>query len=249
LHLVLFENRERNKLLQTSVGFGFGFLFLVLHFLAIRAGIVLVYIGGLAICMHYFLRQKKNFLGGLTVLAFLVLPIVAYKTIPSFTKKINYSLYDFKQYQQGEGLNFSDSERMFGYEAALRLIQNQPILGTGIGDLKSEMKSSYKENLDMGLSKYPHNQYLFFLTGLGLLGLSFVLFALFYPIWKVGYREYFLFVLLQILFFISFMVENVLERSFGAVLYLTITLLTLTRALYLAELNASRANSPSSAEV
>ncbi len=78
------------------------YLFYFLHVLSVRSGLALGYAGILLLVFSYFrhLRRWKQFaMIGIMVLA----PIVAYKIMPGFEKKINYTLYDLGKFNQGEG--------------------------------------------------------------------------------------------------------------------------------------------------
>ncbi len=202
-------------------------IFISLHILAIRSGIVLSYIGITILLFAKLLKsgRKAQFIPYFFVL--FTLPIMAYFFLPGFHQKVHYSLFDYKKFLEGDGKNYSDSERLYSYGAAIDLIPNNLLLGTGIGDLKEEMRSAYQTRYQLELSKYPHNQYLFYLAGAGLVGFLIFLIAIGIPIVKSWNTASLLFLLYQALFTLTFLIENILERSFSGVLYLFVSLMTL----------------------
>lgn len=198
-----------------------------LHLLAVRSGLILLYLGLLLLIIHHLKtsRHKLRYIG--IICCLMALPFIAYVSVPNFKKKVQYSIYDFNMYLNGEGKNYSDSERLYGYSAAYDLIKTQPIFGTGIGDLRHEITHKYEEKFNFTLNKYPHNQYLYYLTGTGLVGLLIFLFSILLPYFYLSLKDHFFYFLIQILFLTSFLVENVLERSYGAVLFLIMSMLTM----------------------
>ncbi len=214
------------------------FLIFGLHLLAVRSGLVLVYLGLLLLLLNHLSTSSHKLRYKGYILCLIALPFVAYVSVPNFKKKIQYSLFDFNRYLNGNGKNYSDSERLYGYSAALDLIKEHPILGTGIGDLRGEIINKYKTKFDFELDKYPHNQYLFYLAGTGIVGLLVFLCILILPMWYLSFKQHFYFFLIQILFLTSFLVENVIERSYGAVLFLMISLLAIQFSKLLEERKA-----------
>jgi len=106
-------------------------------------------------------------------------------------------------------------------------------LGTGIGDLKSECIQMYKKIYpDKVLDfKYPHNQFLFILTGSGVMGLILFLIAIYYPLFYKKNRKDPFFLSFMILITISFFVENSIERSYSTGIYLFFVLIALNHSL------------------
>jgi hypothetical protein len=64
--------------------------------------------------------------------------------------------------------------RLIGYEESLKIIEENPVLGVGIGGFKN-----YKENKTLDIIKYPHNIFLEFQAELGILGTIFFLLFLY----------------------------------------------------------------------
>jgi len=190
------------------------YLFIFLHFLAVRSGLVLIYIVGFLAALNE-IRLRKSILLTLPLLALLIsIPIASYYLIPNVHTKVGYMIYDIEQYRNGNGSNYSDSERIHSIKAGLQLFKQNKLMGTGIGDLKTECSELMAASLGRKTGKYPHNQYIFTLSGMGLIGFSLFLIAFFFP-WKVFIHQESLFIFLAFLLALSFLVENTLERSYS----------------------------------
>ena len=203
------------------------YLFGFLHFLSVRTGLALSY-AGLGLTLIWYVFTNKNYLLGIGIAAFLVaIPFIAFKTIEPFKKKINYMFWDLAQYKKGKGNNYSDSERIMSYQISFRLIKESPIIGHGVGDLRPIMTEMHKEMYGQKDKYiYPHNQYLYILTCLGIFGALVFFFGLFSPLIFTDSRNVFL-VLLFALMLISFLVENTIQRAVITGFFLFFILLNL----------------------
>lgn len=203
------------------------YLFAFMHFLSVRTGLALAY-AGIGVVLLWFVITQKKYLLGLGITAFLItIPFIAFKTIEPFKRKINYMFWDLAQFQQGKGKSYSDSERLMSYEISFDLIKESPIIGHGIGDLKPIMIAKHKEKYGQKEKYiYPHNQYLYMLTCLGVLGALFFFFGLLSPILFAPNRNIFL-ISIFILMLISFLVENTIQRAVITGFFLFFILLNL----------------------
>lgn len=203
-------------------------LFIFIHLLAVRSGIACVY-GALLVLILKELWYKNRIVSILTVLGLTLLPVIAYFSVSSFKEKMHYMYYDMEMYLRNEGEHLSDAGRLYSYKVAFELIKSSPVIGVGIGDLRDECKKSYLElypNKKLEL-KYPHNEYLFITSGIGLVGLFVFLISVFYPLfYKSNYNSSF-FLGFMVIMILSFLVENTIERSYSAAMYLFFVLLSL----------------------
>ena len=227
LFMYLEDKRVIRLASQTTLLLTAIFLTIVLHILAVRSGLavfysVLLFVGG----YHFYSTQRYKLLLGFMVGIFLF-PMIAIKTIPSLNKKMSYAKWDINQYKKGQGLNYSDSERIFSLQAGWAIFQSSPLIGVGIGDLKEKCQEAYAARQYPELQHYPHNQYLFTLAAMGILGFLLYSIALLGPLWftKGIYNPYF--ISLHAVLFISALVENTLERTFSIGFYLFFVLLSL----------------------
>ncbi len=207
------------------------FNFVVLHILAVRSGIIIVYI-----LLLYLIPKCNRFKMNAVVLliAFLfIFPVFSYYFIDSFKNKIDYAKYDYKMLIKGKGEDYSDSERFYSWKTGYDIFKKHKLFGVGIGDLKTESIKSYKILFpDKTLKfKYPHNQILFILSSSGILGLLLFLAGIYFPIfYKRAVKDPF-FTSFMILITISFVVENTIERSYSIGIYLFFVLIALNHSL------------------
>lgn len=197
-----------------------GLSIIMLHLLAVRTGIVVFYFTLiiLAFLDGVMKGRWKNMI--LVVLFLSLFPVVSYYTIPSFHQKVNYMVWDYGKLNLGEGEGYSDSERLESIRVGWSIVKENWLFGTGIGDLKDECRNRYQERY--GPEKYvlyPHNQYLFVAAGLGLVGLiCFLLFLMAPYSIHLSYIHPLL-LILGIVAFTTFFIDNFLERSVGVGFY------------------------------
>ncbi|HHM21560.1 MAG TPA: O-antigen ligase family protein [Bacteroidetes bacterium] len=197
------------------------FLFIFIHILSVRSGLLALYVGLFVLGGYYVLIKKKHAIGLLGMVAIVAAPRVAYKTVPSFRLKIEYALWDYKQFRQGGGAQYPDSERLASMLAGWQVAKENIWLGVGAGDLKKEIKNIYEKKY---AGKYhfrmPHNQLISILAGTGIVGLGVFLIGFFYPLfYKNNFRQP-LFLALHAVVFVSFFMENTIENNFGISMYL-----------------------------
>ncbi len=196
------------------------FLFIFLHVLAVRSGLAVLYLSGIALGLYTVITRKNyKLLAGMLVF-FVLAPIIAVNVVPSLKKKMSYANWDLGQYKEGKGLNYSDSERLYSLQVGVEIFKEHKLVGTGIGDLKAACQEQYQEKLGRKINHFPHNQILFVLAGMGFVGLGFYLLAAFLPLiyMRGHYDPYFL--ALHCIVFLSAMVENTVERTFSIGFYL-----------------------------
>jgi len=222
---------EPNKKYQWALFLVSAYLFGFVHFLSVRTGLVLSY-AGIAVILIWYVSTHKKYLLGLGIAAFLVaIPFLSYNTVAPFKKKINYMFWDLSQYKKGKGNSYSDSERLMSYAISFDLIKESPIIGYGIGDLRPIMMERHKEKYGQKDKYiYPHNQYLYILTCMGILGALLFFYGLFSPMIYTSNRNIFL-VSIFILMLISFLVENTIQRAVITGFFLFFILLNLSLSL------------------
>jgi O-antigen ligase len=189
-------------------------IFFMLHIMAVRSGLALFYTV-LFITTFIFILIYKKYKWLFVLLAFIIIaPTIMYYTVPSIKAKIGYMRYDINEYLKGGGSQYSDSERWVSIQSGMQLFKENPILGTGIGDLREENSRLMKKQLHYNPIKYPHNQFVFYLAGMGIIGLVLFCFAFFHP-WQLFKASEIHFIMLALLILFSFLVENTLERSYS----------------------------------
>lgn len=192
------------------------FLFIVNHILAVRTGLIAMYIGLItAICFSLINSQQYRRYALLLLFVTGGSFIFAVKTIPSIQKKIGYTMYDLSKYKASkDASNFSIAGRMYSYKAGMNLWKSAPIFGVGTGDVSDEMTTQYQNvlNIKDGPS-LPHNQFLLTAAGVGLVGLMLFLLGIFAPFFGIQYRSDPMVWVFLLVLGSAFMVDNIIERS------------------------------------
>lgn len=113
-------------------------------------------------------------IGGLGIIT-IILPYLAYKTIPTLQERYNQLTWEIGTYQDGtiqeyDYTHFTSIRRLLSWQHSWELIQEQPVLGTGIGDYKVALEKKYQTNkLDFPLN--TQSQFLYYWVSAGLLAL------------------------------------------------------------------------------
>lgn len=215
--LYLYHVIEKKILLIIAIVF-----FIFLHILAVRSGLLGCYITLLFYFYFYFKKQNKIRYYILTIAGFICFGVAALLLIPSLQNKVRYVDYDFELFNQKKEIaHTSDGKRIITYKAAFELIKKNPLFGVGIGDLKDKVfeqaqvlyPNTIKEKIE------PHNQYLWVMTSMGVLGFLIFMIGLYLPFLKAQYLHDPLLTGFFLLMSLSFLVEATLETQHGITLF------------------------------
>lgn len=186
-------------------------------FLATRIGYIIQFM--VFIYMAYYLlkeKQKQYLSIGLSVL-FLTLSIFLSRQ-SRFRETITQVKFLFSE-NSSIGANNID-QRILIWNSTKDLIKENPIIGTGIGDFKTELLKVYKyrEYSELNHGKYnAHNQYLEAFGSGGIIGLSLMLCFFILPmIYFVKYKKWFA-VGLVLIVLTNLLFESMLSRLQGIV--------------------------------
>ena len=165
---------------------------LVLHVLAYRTGLFSLYLVLLVEALRLIFRRRW-WLGAGLLLLLAAAPWLAYQTLAPVRERVNSTLYDVSQYEQGHDINeLSLSRRLVAWQSALTVARQNPVLGVGPADAEAAMMRQYDWR-DFGMKRQNrvmiHNQYLHFLVGGGLLGLGLWLLLLLGPLTQPAARH------------------------------------------------------------
>ena len=195
------------------------FLLVLSHLLAVRTGLVAVYaVVFLAVVQLIFLEKNKR--AGLILGAGLILmPIIFLKYSPALRTKIGYMIWDITRGDEFSKEGYSDTDRVVSLRGGWQIFCENPILGTGMGDLPTEMRRYVAENLPAYKKdvKLPHNQFLYVMAATGVVGLLVSLAAWIAPFFFRSSPREPLFGAAMLILFISFLVEYTIEGTYGAV--------------------------------
>lgn len=206
------------------------FLAAYLHVLAVRSGLMVLYVMMLYYAGLLVWKRRRFVLAGLLVAAILGAGMLAYRYLPSFHNRINYTLYTLRMFERQEQIGeLSDARRMGSLYAGLDLLRQHPLLGTGIGDIRDATDAWLQARYPSlaGLQLMPHNQFLLVGAATGILGLLAFTVCMMYPwLYRGAWRDP-LFTAFHLLIFTSFLVEHTIETQLGTAFYILFVLMGL----------------------
>ncbi|MCF8239018.1 MAG: O-antigen ligase family protein [Saprospiraceae bacterium] len=206
------------------------FLLFMLHFLSVRTGILAFYGGALTIGLWYAFQMRVIWAPVAVVCGFVFLIWSGYHLLPSFKSKIDYMRYDLAMYQQGEGGQYADSGRIVSLQTGWKIFQAHPFIGIGVGNLRKEVNRIFADDYPEFVEPLtPHNQFIYVLAGMGVIGLIAFLMC-FYGPFVFHHREP-----APLLFgyyglvSTTFLLEHTIENSIGTGIVIIFLLLLLLR--------------------
>ena len=219
------SSKKVSNTLRVFRGVAVTLLVLFIHFLSVRTGLVVLYGGGIYLILRFFILQKK---WARVILGFTALLIgfsLSYYLFPSLQKKIDYTLFDWEQFDRGfqESVNYSDGGRVYSWGAGLEVLRENFWIGTGVGDLKASMEQQFQhKGLDMPKFLYPHSQFLFVVCSVGLFGFLLFFWGYFQIFFRSAWRHRVQLQILGILAFVTFTYENQLEIALGTAIFVVL---------------------------
>ena len=148
------------------------------------------------------------------------IPNVNYASNIGFKVRLYENLWEIINYLRfGEGLG-SVPQRFEAWKISLLAIGEHPWFGIGTGDVKDTFlqKLETEQSPIQGILVRSHNQYLSFGIAFGIVGLAIILFSLVYPPFAAGKRNI-LYHLFLLIFLISMLTDDPLERQDGVCLF------------------------------
>jgi len=198
------------------------FFILYLHILAVKSGLVVLYLFILLYAGRMLFTRKPLYAAGILLTLGLGI-FIAFKKVPSFEYKANYLKYTYEEYQRkGMSGQFSDMGRIISYQVAMKVFAAHPWIGVGAGDILDEMSAAYhKYYPNEQRPLVPHNQLIVVMLAGGILALLPFVAWLLYPLTEIprGRAGYFTFICWATLL-AAMGVEPMLEIQFGVFIYL-----------------------------
>jgi O-antigen ligase len=216
------EKRKENKLIVYSLALITIWLIVFLHILAVRTGLFSFYImlAGLAV---WLISKKLKWKCGLVLMALLVtMPLIAYKTVPTFQNRIKYFLYDKGYFEKAHYLpGATDAVRVISLKAGWNIMNEQPLAGVGFGDVLSKTNkwygNNYPEMMEADKIK-PGSEWLMYGAACGWPGFLIFSFVMLIPFF-IKTKNKLVWWLLNATAAFSFLVDIGLEVQFGIFIY------------------------------
>lgn len=204
-----------------------GWLIIFLHILAARTGLFSFYITVLITGLYLASRRLNRRLGILLLAGLLMVPVLAYYTVPSFQNRVRYMLYDFSYVQDSHYLpGGNDAMRAISVRAGWDIMKENLVTGTGFGDLSSATAAWYAshypqmEKTDMIL---PSSEWMIYGAGCGVPGLLLFSVLMCIPFFTRA-REKLPWIILQTIAAFSLVADIGLEVQAGVFVYAFIVL-------------------------
>ncbi|BBP46618.1 O-antigen biosynthesis protein [Thiosulfatimonas sediminis] len=132
-------------------------------------------------------KVKAIFISSTIIIA---IPTLAYYMINDFKIRVDVGKNDFVKLIEEQDAETSLGHRIINWHASIQMIEQQPILGVGIGDYAEEYeKIMHNQEIKYWPSENPHNQYLFSAATSGILGIISLLGIFITKAWLI-YRDY-----------------------------------------------------------
>jgi O-antigen ligase len=167
----LFKNKNNAKFIIVFVAI---FLIIFLHIFSVRAGLFSFY-GLVLLVIYEQIILKKQYILSLSILALCtVIAVFTFKFSPTVRNKLTNTQNDINNYKNGGSANDQSlGSRMISYKNAVEITQNSSwLLGCGLGDIEDLNNQIFDEKYPEITKKIiPHNQFLFYLASIGLIGL------------------------------------------------------------------------------
>ena len=221
--IVLFFLVEKIKThsVKYKIGSGIlaGWFFIVILLLSSRMTILAtVFILGISfLTWMYF--QQKIFQGiGISILA-IVLLFFSIKNLPSVNQRTQAAI---NSAITKDSTKVNRAPRINLWNAAFTVVKENPLLGTGTGDVQDELMRIYQErNYERALKDNfnPHNQYLQTTATLGIIGGILLLIYLMAPFWLAFQQKDYLYLLFLSLVIMSFLTESILQTQRGTLFF------------------------------
>jgi O-antigen ligase len=150
------------------------FLVVFLHIFSVRAGLMAFYLLVLLIVYEQIVIRKQYLLAIITGVLCVAIAVGTFLYSPTIRNKIANTQNDIENYKSGGSVNNQSlGSRVISYKNAIEITKNSSwLLGCGLGDIEDL-------NNDLFATKYPdvtkriipHNQFLYYLASIGILGL------------------------------------------------------------------------------
>lgn len=154
-----------------------------------------------------------------------------YKNLPGLRSQIEDFISSYQRYVKLHDANSSSMVQRFEYwRTSLLLIKQHPLIGVGTGDLPNAFENQYQSTdskLALQNRLRSHDQYLSIAVALGLIGLAWFMFAMFYPGITTGNFKNYFYVIFWIIFMLSMLTEDTIESQEGVTFYVLFTALML----------------------
>jgi O-antigen ligase len=192
------------------------FLIIFLHIFSVRAGLFSFY--GLVLLVFYEqILLKKQYVLSVSIFALCVIvAVLTFQFSPTVRNKLTNTQKDIDNYKNGGSVNDQSlGTRMISYKNAIEITKNSSwILGCGLGDIEDLNNQIFAEKYpDMTKKIIPHNQFLFYLASIGMIGLLIFIASFYFPI--ISYLQNLNLLAHYLVISVAFLIEAFLTTQLG----------------------------------
>ncbi|GBF18517.1 MULTISPECIES: O-antigen ligase family protein [Arenibacter] len=163
--------------------------------------------------IYILIKQKK-----LKLLFFVATLIALFAYFSSSYLKLPLERITERFEELNQGKKAERETRIKLWNAALPIIENNPIIGVGTGDVQDHLHAVYKKNNITSKSNI-HNQYLDYLMRYGIIGLFIFLYVLGYALIHAYKTSNFIYFCFTLIVMGCCFTENILSRQWGITFY------------------------------
>ena len=196
-------------------------LIIYLHILAAKTGLVCLYAAALVWLCYMLFKKEHRKKGWLFLLLMVATGRLCYNSLPTLRNRLQYVVYDYSQYIQGNHLpGYNDAARLLSIKAGYSITKENALYGAGFGDILSQVDAWHTRNHPTSLPYerfLPANEWLVYGAGSGIAGmLCFTtgFFLLCYPAVKRNIMS----LILCMVACIPFLIDDTLEGQYGVVI-------------------------------
>ena len=198
------------------------FFVVYLHILSARTGVLSLYIFLLLYAVWLLFKTEKRRWAVFFLSLLIILPLVAYFLLPTFSARVQYNLYDLSFAQKAEYLpGSSDGARTMSLRAGWQVLKQNP-LGAGAGDVMKEADKWYAANVPEVLPTdkfYPSSEWLMYGSFAGWPGVILFTVIMLVPFFYRPVKNQIYWVAFHATAAFSFAFDMGLEVQFGVFLY------------------------------
>ncbi|MDB5205417.1 MAG: hypothetical protein JWR72_492 [Flavisolibacter sp.] len=203
------------------------FFVIYLHILSARTGLFCFYFFLLIYFLHsIFQSGNKKFLYVLMI-ALLIMPAIAWFTMPTFQNRVHYIVYDFSFIAKGSYFpGGNDGNRTLSIKAGWHILTNN-FFGVGAGNIRNATNEWYTTNVPGMLETdklLPSSEWLIYGAAAGWPGVFIFTAIMLLPLFLKVKRHRFAWIAINSMAALSFLFDIGLEVQFGVFLYTIIVL-------------------------
>jgi len=217
LFYFLFLTKVKRSVLQRSFG-AVALLFLTVTVLMVSSKTgILTLIFAIAVCLFSLLYRYKKLVAYISLIS-----IVALVTcVIQFNPRMNAAFESMRSIDLHKNQVYGTIQgRIFVWRQAKEVLEQNPLLGVGTGDVRDELFDNYKDlniRYQDEIRLNCHNQYLETYLACGIIGMLFLIFFLLQPLFSRN--RHFLITTFVLIMALNLMFESMFNRQAGVILF------------------------------